>query len=302
MADFATRLRELRTRRGLRQVDLAEAMGVAQTTIANYEKKLRFPDERLLGRFADFFGVGMDYLLGRSASESKGDVASLDAPRPVPALSDEARRYLELLRGNRAEEAFALVTDSLSRGGTVSGIYLDLIEPALKETGRLWERGELQVGEEHSISLATQGIMSRISPPAPRRRRGAPAPSCVVLAAAGEHHVIGPTMVCDLLRADGWDVIFPGGNLSVRHTLELLKQSAPQLVALSVTIAEHAAGADDLISAIRGHSRDRAPRILAGGQAFEGRPRLWREIGADATAADAADAVVVANRLVNRRA
>ena len=302
MADFATRLRELRTRRGLRQVDLAEAMGVAQTTIANYEKKLRFPDERALGRFADFFGVGMDYLLGRSASESKEEVASRDTRRPVPVLSEEARRYLELLRANRADQAYALVEDSLSRGVPVSRIYLELLEPALKETGRLWERGELQVGEEHAISLATQGIMSRISAPEPRRRRGTRAPSCIVLAVAGEHHVIGPTMVCDLLRADGWDVIFPGGNLSVRHTLELLRRSAPQLVALSVTIAEHADGADDLISAIRGHSRDRAPRILAGGQAFEGRPRLWQEIGADATAGDAADAVVVANRLVDRRA
>jgi len=125
----------------------------------------------------------------------------------------------------------------------------------------------------------------------------------VVMAVSGEHHVIGPTMVCDLLRADGWDVLFPGGNLGVRHALELLKRAAPQLLALSATLAEHLAGADDLVAAVRGHAaRGRAPRILVGGQAFDGRPRLWQEIGADAAAADAADAVRIANRLINRRA
>jgi len=300
MADFATRLRELRTKRGLRQVDLAEALGVAQTTVANYEKKLRFPDERMLGRVADFFGVGMDFLLGRTATESEATGGNHDVRGPATELSGDARRYLELVRGNRTEQAFALVTASLAGGGTLSKVYLEVLEPALKETGRLWERGELQVGEEHAISLATQRIMSRMSVAPPRRHRAASAPSCLVMAVSGEHHVIGPTMVGDLLRADGWNVLFPGGNLSVRHALELLTRSAPQLVALSATTAENVAGADDLISAIRGHARGRTPRILVGGQAFGGRPRLWQEIGADATAADAADAVRVSNRLVNR--
>ncbi len=67
-ADFSTRLRELRMTRGLRQKDLAAAMGLAQTTIANYEKKLRFPDEDTLRGIADFFQTSLDYLLGRTDS------------------------------------------------------------------------------------------------------------------------------------------------------------------------------------------------------------------------------------------
>ena len=37
-ADFSLRLKELRLRRALRQKDLAAALGLAQTTIANYEQ------------------------------------------------------------------------------------------------------------------------------------------------------------------------------------------------------------------------------------------------------------------------
>ena len=58
-------VRELREERGLRQQDLATAPGLAQATIANYEKKLRFPDETTLGMLADYFDASMDFLLGR---------------------------------------------------------------------------------------------------------------------------------------------------------------------------------------------------------------------------------------------
>jgi MerR family transcriptional regulator, light-induced transcriptional regulator len=299
--DFATRLRELRNRRGLRQVDLAEALRIAQTTVANYEKKIRFPDERMLGRIADFFNVSLDFLMGRSRLEHESaPPSSTDARAAAPELSRTARKYLQLLRSNRPEKAAEMAEAAVRGGSSVSQIYLTWFEPALKETGRLWERGELRVGEEHAITLATQRIMSRIFvPPAPRSSGAVPR-VCLILAVSGEPHIIGPTMVSDLLRLDGWEVVFPGGNLGIRHALELVEGFSPRLVALSVTIPEHLAGAADLVSAIRRRDASRSMRIMAGGQAFQARPSLWEEVGADATAPDAAAAVLIANNLIRR--
>ena len=45
-------------------------LGLAQTTIANYEQGKRFPDEETLLKIADFFNVSMDYLFGRSEIKS----------------------------------------------------------------------------------------------------------------------------------------------------------------------------------------------------------------------------------------
>jgi len=306
MSDFATRLRELRKKRGLRQVDLADAFGIAQTTIANYEKKLRFPDELMLGRFADFFNVSLDFLMGRSRLEQEPEPSpAAPAREPSPELSGKALQYLELLRGNRTDAASELVEALVREGHHISRLYLEILEPALKETGRLWQRGELRVGEEHVISMATQRIMSRIFQP-PAALDGKPTPAvpsvCLILAASGEPHIIGPSMVSDLLRMDGWEVLFPVGNLSIRHVLEITTEITPQLIALSVTIPEHAAGAADLIAAVREKDHLRGVRIIVGGQAFQSRPALWQEVGADATAGDAAAAVLIANRLVNRQA
>ncbi len=59
------RIRELRERKGLRQIDVAEATGIDQKTLSNYETGKTNPDSYALIRLADFFGVSIDYLVGR---------------------------------------------------------------------------------------------------------------------------------------------------------------------------------------------------------------------------------------------
>ena len=60
------RIRDLREDRDLRQSDLAEATGIDQRTISNYETGKTAPDSYALIKLADFFGVSIDYLLGRT--------------------------------------------------------------------------------------------------------------------------------------------------------------------------------------------------------------------------------------------
>lgn len=63
---FAKRLAELRNRRNITQYDLAERLQFSRAQISNYEQGTREPDFQTLIIFADFFGVSLDYLLGRT--------------------------------------------------------------------------------------------------------------------------------------------------------------------------------------------------------------------------------------------
>ena len=62
--DFGKRLLTLRNRRGLSQSEIAEALGMAQTTYAGYENGKRNATVSLIRKFSKFFGVSADCLLG----------------------------------------------------------------------------------------------------------------------------------------------------------------------------------------------------------------------------------------------
>lgn len=60
------RLRELRKSRKISQLKLALDLNMNQNTISRYETMEREADYETLVRFADYFNVSLDYLLGRT--------------------------------------------------------------------------------------------------------------------------------------------------------------------------------------------------------------------------------------------
>ena len=61
-----SRLRNLRTDKDLRQIDVAMKTGIDQKTLSNYETGKTLPDADSLIKLADFYGVSIDYLVGRT--------------------------------------------------------------------------------------------------------------------------------------------------------------------------------------------------------------------------------------------
>lgn len=72
------RIRDLREDLDLRQIDVANATGIDQKTLSNYETGKTNPDSYALIKLADFFQVTIDYLLGYSNSniQSNKDVSN----------------------------------------------------------------------------------------------------------------------------------------------------------------------------------------------------------------------------------
>ena len=62
---FANRLKELRTNAHLSQNELSDILGVAQQTVASWEKGNSSPSYEILCKLADYFRVTSDFLLGR---------------------------------------------------------------------------------------------------------------------------------------------------------------------------------------------------------------------------------------------
>lgn len=66
MSSFSERLKELRLENRLTQEELAEKFYLNKSSISRYERGQQVPELELLKKIADYFGVGTDFLLGKS--------------------------------------------------------------------------------------------------------------------------------------------------------------------------------------------------------------------------------------------
>lgn len=90
---FSQVLRKLREERNLTQKDIASFLGLTRQAIASYEHAKREPDYETLKKLADFFGVSVDFLLGRSYFRNSD--------------TDMLGRNIELIRDNISYQEFS---------------------------------------------------------------------------------------------------------------------------------------------------------------------------------------------------
>jgi len=81
---FASRLKELRSRRNMTQGELSKALNISQSAVAMYESGRREPKLEVLEIFADFFNVDMNYITGKSNLTTKVEP-------PSPTLAETYR-------------------------------------------------------------------------------------------------------------------------------------------------------------------------------------------------------------------
>lgn len=74
LTNFGEILMQLRQEKHLSQAELGNVIFVSGGTISNYEKGVHYPDVEKLVALAEYFGVSIDYLLGRSRSRLSPDV------------------------------------------------------------------------------------------------------------------------------------------------------------------------------------------------------------------------------------
>ena len=65
LVEFGKRLKALRLSKGLKQIEMAEIMGITDRNYQRYEYGMINVPATTLNFFADFFNVTTDFLLGR---------------------------------------------------------------------------------------------------------------------------------------------------------------------------------------------------------------------------------------------
>ena len=220
-------------------------------------------------------------------------LALLSSPAPAPAVDPQwqplVEQLLDRLLASDLSGCRRIAVEVVRREGDLRDLFQNVIQPAMVEVGRRWERGEITVAEEHLATAMVGRLLAQIYErvPVPDRRRG----RVVVTAAPNEYHDLGARMVADLLERDGWDADYLGANTPTSELVHLLARDPPQALLISVCLPFNLDGVASLVETVRSTPGLSQLRILAGGQAFALSSDLWRRVGADAYAEDASRAV-----------
>ena len=191
---------------------------------------------------------------GLSAAEAARR-ALAQAPS-TEGLLDDARHRLFIAVRNYDESTVHAVLDEALAGFALETVLSELILPSLREIGDEWERGELEVGQEH---FASNIVRERLLGLARLWGRGS-GPLAILACPPGERHDIGLIAFGLLLRSHGWRILFLGADTPL-ETLERTVAANPArlVVVASMDSARLEAERDALRRLARG-----APLVLSG--------------------------------------
>lgn len=217
----------------------------------------------------------------------------LQDSHPHAELAQEYLQYL--LRGER-QIASRLILDAVEKKGiNIKEIYLNVFQHAQYEIGRLWQMNKITVAQEHYCTAATQLIMSQLYAYIFSTKKNGK--TMVATCVGGDLHEIGVRMVADFFEMEGWDTYYLGANTPSTSVMQELRLREANLLAISVTMTFHLRAAEALITAVRANSDYNNTKIMVGGHPFNLEKDLWKQIGADAYASNAQEAIEKSNEL-----
>jgi len=196
---------------------------------------------------------------GLSAAEAAR--RTLAQRRPAENGLEDARERLLAAARSYDESAVHSVFDEALAGYGLETVLSTLVLPALREIGDEWERGALEVGQEHFASAL---VRERLLGLGRLWGRGG-GPLAVLACAPGERHDIGLIAFGLVLRSYGWRILFLGADTPITTLGEAVAAAEPRLV---VVASMDEALLEESASELRRLARQ-APLVLSGSGATE---------------------------------
>ncbi len=226
-------------------------------------------------------------------------------PRVVPATSPllvTAAHVSDLVglvlaRGEPATVAFV---EAMHDGGALAeSLYLDLLAPAARRLGEMWEDDTCDFTEVTIGLWRLQNAMRELSPSflrSPEIRTNGPRVLLVPL--PGETHTFGLSMVYEFFRRAGWNA-WSGPIAGSADLRAMVRREWVEVIGFSLACDEKLDVVRAEIRSVRRASQNPALGVLVGGPGFTANPLLAAEVGADGTAIDGRQAVLQAQALVD---
>lgn len=225
--------------------------------------------------------------------------ASRNKPkRSHPIAPEDASAFAMLPLRLEAAGLLEEVDVLIAEGSSVETICLDLLAPAARMLGEMWDRDECDFLDVTMGLWRLQEVMREIAARSPADLPSLKVPrSALFSPMPGDQHNFGTLMIEEVFSRAGWQseaLVRPDR----RDLLDRLGQRPFDMVGLTLARDWPSGAVTDLIRAMRNASANPRITVLVGGRMINENPGLVETIGADGTGVDALAALETAESLM----
>jgi methanogenic corrinoid protein MtbC1 len=221
--------------------------------------------------------------------------AEVDPTTQGPDISPkQLATFVALSKSSKASETTQFIDELLHQGITTDRIFLDLIAPAARQLGLMWEQDLCDFTEVTCGLVRMHEITHRLGFEYQNGPQlGGDVQRIMLASAPGSQHFLGMTIVSDFFRKAGWDVVIEI-SLSEKELVHAVSNEWFDVIGISCATEAQLKNLPSLIRALKAASGNPEPGVLLGGPIFTVQTHNARSLGADGICVDVKEAVALA--------
>lgn len=205
----------------------------------------------------------------------------------VDLLLDDFERSLLMLDREEAERIFLLAATE----GSTMEISTDLMVKGLERIGKGWEQGVVTLSQVYMSGMICEALIDRIIPLQSPERKSQPV---IGIAVFEDFHLLGKRIIYSFLRASGFELIDLGSGLNSDDLIRQVDRHQVRILLLSVLMLPSALHVKELAVKLK----EQGVKLVVGGAPFRFDENLWKEVGADATGKNPAEALGIITKMI----
>jgi methanogenic corrinoid protein MtbC1 len=211
-----------------------------------------------------------------------------------------AQGYRESLLAGDRTLCRKIIDLALSAGITSYDLLNDLIWPTMEALQQLYRDDRVTLGHMNMATRLNRAVTDQLT--SRLERQPANGKNVLIFCGNDEPEELGGQLCADLFECDGWCVRFAGGGVPDDEVLKFIGEFRPDLLVMFGTLPAGVPAVRKLIDYLRDVNSCPEMQVMCCGGIYKRAEGLAEEIGADLYAADAKQAVDVANGDPSRRA
>ena len=225
-----------------------------------------------------------------------------DGKRQLSIDEDEVRDFTDIVLRGESDACQAYVQAVRARGVTLENIYLSLLTPAARRLDAMWVADECDFTQ---ITIALWRMQQLVYNFSPEFRRDSAQwnpdhKRIMLMPVPGSQHTLGILLVSEFFHRAGWHVW--GEPTAGRQALvEAVRDNWFDIAGISIGSVNQVEELGTFITDLRQASRNDHLRVIVGGPLLHHSigDGLLTNAGADGIAAEATEAVALADRLIS---